>query len=93
VLCESIIFLKTEFGTTNLMSATVAGLIALIVAAVFHRASRNNWDYSFMGRSYFTFELLNWNKYGFYSVIFIALLILLAFFIMFFPPILRACTN
>jgi hypothetical protein len=75
------------------MAATVAGLIALTVAAVFHRASKNDWDFSFMGKSYFDFELLNWNKYGIYSVISISLLLLLAFIVLFFPPIYRSCIG
>ena len=91
--CDAIILLKTAFGSSNLMAAVVAGLITLTIAAVFHRAAKNNWDFSFTGRSYFTFELLNWNKYGIYSLIFISLLLLLAFIILFFPPIFRSCTN
>ena len=81
------------FGTSNLLAAIGAGLIALTIAAIFHRASKNDWDFSFVGKSYFDFELLNWKKYGFYSVISISLLLLLAFAILFFPPIYRSCIS
>jgi hypothetical protein len=70
-------------------------LIALVMAntltAVIYRAEKNKWDFSFIGKSYFTFELFNWSKYGIFAVIQIILFLALALTIAFLPSLIRNC--
>ena len=75
----------------ELFYAFIAFAMANTAVAVTYRAKKNNGDFSFMWKSYFTFELLNWNKYGIFAVIHIILFSGLILTILLLPIVNRHC--
>ena len=73
--------------------AFIAFAVANTVAGVAYRAKKNNGDLSFLGKSYFTFELLNWNKYGIFALIYYILFFALILTILFLATMKRYCIN
>ncbi len=73
--------------------AFTALVAANTVSGVIYRAEKNNWDFSFIGKSYFSFELFNWNKYGIFAVIEIILFLALISTIAFLPGLMRNCIS
>jgi hypothetical protein len=79
--------------STGLFSALIAFALANTFAGVTYRAKKNNRDLSFIGKPYFTFELLSWNKYGLFAFVQIALLLVVIVTITFLPAVNRYCIG
>jgi hypothetical protein len=89
MICE---FVRHEFGILILFRAILTLTVSVSVLAVAFRASSNNWDFSFLWKSFSTFELLSWRKYGFFSATLIFLLAVSVVVFLFFPSIHRYCS-
>lgn len=73
--------------------AFIALAMANTVAGVICRAEKNKWDFSFIGKSYFSFELFNCNKYCIFAIIQIILFLALIPTIAFLPVLMRNCIS
>ena len=92
-ICDFLAMIDRHTTGAGLLSALIAFTLVNTFAGVTYRAKKNNGDLSFIGKSYFTFELLNWNKYGLFAFIQIALLIAVVVTITFLPTVNRYCLG
>lgn len=92
-ICDFLAMVDRHTTSTELFSALIAITLANTFAGVTYRAKKNNGDLSFIGKPYFTFELLNWNKYGVFAFIQIAVLLAVVVTIAFLPALNRYCIE
>jgi hypothetical protein len=93
LICDLLAGVDRHTSSKELAYALAAIALLISISGVIYRAKKENWNFSFMGKSYFEFEFFNWNKYGIFAVLKIVLFLALILTILLLPALNRYCKG
>ena len=90
MICD---FIETYWNGVLLFRGLIVFVSVVTILAIGFRANNENWDISFIWKTYFVPELFNWRKYGVFSFLLLAAFGLLIAAIFITPTIMRVCNG